>query len=346
VTPAEILIAKQRRQLMRVERNGMSEMVRAYQAVLKRMYADLDALNARIDAARAAGDEVSRAWLARQDRYRTLIDQLEQHTLAYLDQALTTTAALKGQAVDLALSHAPKLAVAQMGAAPRAAQASVEGAFDRLASRQLDEILRNSADGRPLGRLFHRIAPDTVQAARDSLANGIAQGHGPRRVAHDLRRATNLTVNRSLTIARTEMIGAYRQTASEMYRKSSVVDGWTWHADLSGRTCPACLAMHGTRHATDETLDSHLNCRCTMLPETKRWADLGFDIPDGRQPIQTGAERLAAMGEADQLAILGRRRLDAYNAGEITLDDLVRTTRHQEWGTGRRAATLTEIGLA
>lgn len=141
------------------------------------------------------------------------------------------------------------------------------------------------------------------------------------------------------------MIGAYREVSSETYRASKVVDGWTWHADLSGRTCPACLAMHGTRHSADEDMASHPNCRCTQLPQTKSWADLGFDVPDGRQAIQTGAERLAQMSEADQLAILGRRRLDAYNAGEITLDDLVRKTHHREWGAGRRTATLAELGV-
>lgn len=346
MTPAERLIARQRAQLMRVESNGMSEMVRSYQTVLDRMGSDLDALTARITAAREAGEEISTSWLHRERRYHTLIEQLERHTVAYLDRALETTLGLKRQAIGLAGSHAPKLAVAQMGPAPRAAQATIEGRFNRLPARQLDRILTNAADGRPLGQLFQRVGPAQAQAARDTLAHGVARGANPRVVARELQRATNLAPNRAMTIARTEMIGAYRETATETYKASEVVNGWTWHASLDDRCCPGCLAMHGQRFGADETLDSHPNCRCTQLPATPSWADLGFDdIPDGRQPIETGAERLGQMPEADQLAILGRRRLDAYNAGDIGLDDLVRTTKHAEWGAGRRAATLTELGV-
>jgi SPP1 gp7 family putative phage head morphogenesis protein len=88
------------------------------------------------------------------------------------------------------------------------------------------------------------------------------------------------------------------------------------------------------------------NCRCTAAPRTVSWAELGVrGVPDTRQPILSPAERFAALPEADKLAIMGRARLAAYEAGEISLDQMVRTTRSTRWGPGRRAATLKELGV-
>ncbi len=48
------------------------------------------------------------------------------------------------------------------------------------------------------------------------------------------------------------------------------------------------------------------------------------------------------MSEADQLAVLGRAKLDAYNDGLITLADLVKPTSSRRWGPGVRVASLAE----
>jgi SPP1 gp7 family putative phage head morphogenesis protein len=88
------------------------------------------------------------------------------------------------------------------------------------------------------------------------------------------------------------------------------------------------------------------NCRCAQSPNTPSWESLGFvGIPDRRPPQLTPEQRFAALPEGQRLAILGRARLAAYEAGQITLAEMVRTTDSRRWGRGRRASTLTELGV-
>lgn len=345
MTPAERLIARQRARLLKVERNGTSEIVRSYQAVLKDLNRHLAALSERINEARAAGIEVRPGWLAAERRYHALIAQHEDHTLNFLRQSLDTIMGTKGQAVTLAKADAPALATAAMGPAPTSAQAVVGNSFSQLPTSQIDYLVRRAADGRPLGELLAEIAPKATEKVKDAMLSGVARGAGVRDIARDVRKASGLAQNRALTIARQETIGAYRAVTSESYRRSPVVTDWTWYAQLDTRTCAICWAEHGTQHSDEETLDSHVCCRCSQMPRTKSWRDLGIDLPDNRPSIQPGPERFAALSEGDKLAILGRRRLDAYNRGEISLSDMVRDTEHRRWGTGKRKATLVELGV-
>jgi hypothetical protein len=83
-----------------------------------------------------------------------------------------------------------------------------------------------------------------------------------------------------------------------------------------------------------------------MVPKTLTWKELGFDVPDRRPEIEPGADRFAALPEGDRLAVLGRARFDAYERGDISLEDMVRPTESERWGPGKRLATLEELSLA
>lgn len=343
MSPAEREIAKQRARLMRIESNGMSEIARSYQVVLNDLNAHLDALTARIEQARTLGIEVRPAWLAAEDRYQALIAQHEAHTLSYLRSCIVSISSGKKLAIEQANGDVPRLASQAMGPAPYSAQAVVANSFNRLPVAQMQRMVRNAADGHPLGDLLYEIAPDSTQAVKDALNSGVARGASVETIARDVRKASGIAQNRAMLISRTEVIGVYRETALEHYRQSPVVKGWIWYAEPNA--CPVCSAEHGSEHTNDESLDSHPACRCSMMPQTVSWSELGFNIPDGRPSIQPGPERFAALPEGDKLAILGKARLDAYNAGEITLPEMVRETHSARWGDGKRTATLAELGV-
>jgi SPP1 gp7 family putative phage head morphogenesis protein len=346
MSPLEELIQRQRAELMKVESNGASAITQTYKRVEDRLAVNLALLISDIEAARDAKVEVRPNWLLTQHRYQQLLAELQEETLAFIHRAITTVTGMQESAVERAPKDAEDLTVKALGPGPEAAVAQVRQNFGRLPGRQLERLVGFAGDGKPLGDLLSELGPEQSQAAKDSLAYGVATGQSPRVIASDVATKTGMAKARALTIARTEMLRPYREVAHERFQASQVVTGWTWLAVLDARTCPVCAAMNGTEHSDDESLDTHPNCRCSAAPRTRSWADLGFaGIPDTRPPVLTPEQRFAALPEGDRLAILGARRLNAYNAGKITLAEMVRVTESKRWGPGRRAATLSELGV-
>lgn len=85
-----------------------------------------------------------------------------------------------------------------------------------------------------------------------------------------------------------------------------------------------------------EYLEGHVNCRCTLVPRPKSYAELTGDpsIPDTRPPIQTGPEAFAKLPAATQRAILGPGKHALYEAG-VPLDAMWQTHSSAEWGRSR-----------
>jgi len=84
----------------------------------------------------------------------------------------------------------------------------------------------------------------------------------------------------------------------------------------------------------------------TQCPQTPSWAQLGYSgVPDRRPRLSSGAELFEQLDHGDQLLILGRAKLDAFNTGAITLADVARETNSPRWGKGIRVATLEELGI-
>jgi SPP1 gp7 family putative phage head morphogenesis protein len=193
-------------------------------------------------------------------------------------------------------------------------------------------------------QLLDELGPEAAFRTRELLIGGLRQGWHPSRVAREVRAALGITYSRSLTIARTEMLRAYRNAALEQYRESPVVHGWVWLATLDATTCPVCIAMHGTEHDLNETLDTHPNCcRCAMVPQTVSWKDLGYrGVRETNWTPSSGSEWFARQPEPLQLAVLGRSKYTAYRNGEIGLEDLVARTRSARFGRGRRQRSLAE----
>lgn len=346
MTPLERAIARQRAALLKVEQDGAGQIIGAYRSVESRLKSNLDLLTREIAEARAAGIEVRPGWLFSRERYRQLMVELQHSTLDFLNTSLTVVTDMQRVAVGRAPEDAARLIIASLEPAPRPAIVKLRARFGKLPEGALRHLIGRATNGQPLHLLLSEIAPDSAKAVQDSLAYGVATGQNPRTIAQDVQIQSGMSRTRALAIARTETLGAYRGATKDRFLGSRVVQSWTWRAALDNRTCPACVAMNGTEHPITEQLASHPNCRCAMVPNTPSWAELGFSgIPDSRPPQLSPEQRFDALPEAERLAILGHARLDAYNAGTITLADMVQTTQSQRWGTGRQATTLTALGI-
>ena len=168
------------------------------------------------------------------------------------------------------------------------------------------------------------LAAEAERAMRRELRRGVAVGENPRQVARRMVRAledaSDLSLSRAMTIARTEQIDAHRNAGKATEAANTdVLEGWEWVAHGDERLCPACLSMHGERFPTEQPgPEGHPNCRCGRVPVTKSWAELGFTGMRERKPAGESREDiLADMPEEDLRRMLGARGYTAWRAGKF-----------------------------
>lgn len=185
----------------------------------------------------------------------------------------------------------------------------------------------------PLATLFDRLAPDIAERARRAMFTGVAAGDNPRVIARRFGRAVDLSRTRAETIARTEVLRAYRGSMRERMALSPQVNKWVWISARDRRTCAMCWAMHGETFELGEPMATHPNCRCSQAPVASR-----MPVDVGR-----GSMHFYGLDSRDQLHILGPAKYRAWKAGAIQLEDLVGFARHPEWGPVRFERSLQGI---
>src|SRR5512142_3157 len=67
--------------------------------------------------------------------------------------------------------------------------------------------------GTPLADLLAELGPEASKAVRDVLITGLALGEGPRRIGARMRSAFAGNLYRAQSVARTEILRAYREAA-------------------------------------------------------------------------------------------------------------------------------------
>lgn len=311
--------------------NGLGD---AYGVALTAVRQESARVAAQIDEARRRGTVIDEAWLAREG-YLTRLERVASDRVRLFATSAATV-------IDDAV-----LAEVASGSedAARLLRATLPASVAReLGTTPLDVIVARVVPGGRLRMILDQLPADAAQRAREALIRAVALGHNPTRTAGHVRDALGGNLARAVTIARTETISAYRDAALARYRASGVVDGWVWDSTRDARTCAVCWAMHGSQHRVDEPFASHPNCRCTPLPLTKLWADLGVrGVPETRfQPV-AGETLFARLPASRQREVLGPGKLDLYRAGRIGLADLVQPTVHPVYGRGLRERPIRDL---
>jgi SPP1 gp7 family putative phage head morphogenesis protein len=340
----EQALARNRAELAAREADAFRTLTRAYTDAYRRTSSDLERLMDRVEQARLAGTATSPAWLYQERRYLTLITELGRQ----LEEAAAVTRdVVTGEqraAIELAQRHSLGLVDAELGTAPDGVTA-IAGSWARLNTSAVEQALGYQAAGSPLRTLLDGLAPDGVRQIGGAIVTGIATGKSPRETARIVSNAFGVNASRSLTIARTETMRAYRESSRQAYLANpAVVTGWTWVSALDRRTCACCYALHGSTHKADEQLDGHPSCRCVMAPITPTWKELlgnaGSGITDTRVKLETGPARFAKLDPEVQRQILGPGKHRLYVQGKLELRDVVQRSRSRAWGTMRREASI------
>lgn len=318
-----------RNDLRAITDTQVRDLVRAWATAWDEVSVDLEATLVDI-ATTADGKRVTRAMVMRSRRLTNALTVIrgQLDTLA-TDAGVRITADL-GKVVDDAAATQAAIVASQLPAGERDAV----DAWSRVNPRSLAAIVRRSTE--QITALTWPLSAEASRAVRRELIRGEAAGSNPRDVARKMVRRVEGRFNgglpRATTIARTEMLDAHREAATRSrLANADVLTGWVWHAELSTRTCPACWAMDGTVHDVGEVGPAgHQNCRCTALPQAKSWTDLGFPDLDEPRSIKPNARtHFVSLPDADQRAILGPARWDAWRRGDYPMDawSTVRKTR-------------------
>lgn len=198
--------------------------------------------------------------------------------------------------------------------------------------------IRRNYDARALASIINRttqqvtslalpLSDEATAAMKSALIRGVAIGENPRDTARAMMKKVNGQFEggrrRAENIARTEMMDAYRASAKRTDDElAHLVKGWEWRSALNDRTCLACLGMNGREFPLDQPgPEGHPSCRCTRVPVLKKFSDLGFgDVPEPvspNGPPLNGPDWLEQQDSATQLKIMGRKRYDAWKAGDF-----------------------------
>jgi hypothetical protein len=274
----------------------------------------------------------SRRVIERTARAMSALDVIAAALTRLADLTRSQTLIAVAQAARIALDGQGELVASQL---PYGSTQAYAARYRRQQPDTVDAIVRRTAE--QINAAHWPLAEEATASMKRELIRGVVVGDNPRtaaaRMLRNLESEFNGGLSRALNLARTETLDAHRQ-AAEIGQEAheDVLDGWVWTAELNssrGRTCPSCFALHGTVHPMSEPgpID-HQQGRCSRTPKTKSWADLGFDIPEPADLIQDAREVFDALPEQERVAIMGRRRLELLDAGEIDWADLsqLRTT--------------------
>lgn len=274
---------------------------------------------------------------------------MQQALERYIKVAEGITTDAQGHAIGLGTNDMGRLVDAEM-------PESLGYSFARPDDRALRAMVGFTQSGAPLSSLFERLAPEMMASVRQTLLNGIALGTNPGVLAYQLRGPLGIPLWRSLTIARTETLRAYREgQRATIAANADVLEGWVWRSARDRRTCEVCWANDGKEFplpmslresslSAVEVMETHVNCRCTMVPRAKSYAEiLGDDTtPDNRTQWGTGQEAFDKMPEAHKLEILGPGKYALYRQG-VPLDAMWKQSYSPEWGSSRVSRSIADI---
>lgn len=334
-SPLLLAAARFRAALLRAERQAAARLVRAYGTAYQRLQGDIEALLAAI----AALESPTWGQVQRLSLYRALLAAIEDQVGRYAIIAENEIAQGVEASITAALRDSQRLVAAAL---PGFDPVRLRAAWATLNPEAVMAMAGFLGDDSPLYVSLRRLGADVAAIVADHLRDGIVLGYNPRKVARLIRDSTGQGLTWSLNTARTANLWAYRTANHASYQANShVVEGWVWWAELgSGRTCLSCVNMHGSLHPLDEVLNDHHSGRCTPLPQTRSYRELGLDVAEERPAITTGEAWFRGLPAAEQRAIMGPAMYDAWKAGQFTFADLSAAYTDDVYGPMLREASL------
>lgn len=331
-------LATLRRELNEREEQAAEEMLRTWLASKQSVQYNLDNLIAKIEALGGEPTPVQTLRLAEWQLVMRQIDGEIERLQTVVNRELPSA-----QEDTVRITAQSSIEIIYRGMGPGLPESQMLQVL-RFNPATVETLVASVREGTPLRSLLNDLKDDAKDHFTRVMASGLAKGESPRILGKELASALDLPIQRATTIARTEMNRTYRETALTTYKESTAVRGWRWLCARNARTCGMCLAMDGKEFPTDVPFGSHPNCRCSAVPLTKSWKEMGYpDIPDRRPTILPAHEWFEKQNDKTKLRILGPTKFQMYKDGELQLDDLIGYRKDKEWGPTRWERSLKQI---
>lgn len=312
------LADKFRKNLLKLDADSMRRLVNAYQDLYGRLGDKIEKLVLKLETQ----PEWTRSQVTRLAQYGELIKEIERELKGFQEYARVEISTSARNAISFAVYDTNKYLKALGYAKPA-----------MLPTAAIETML---AFLQPEGEMYKRLAGLGVERAlsiSNKLLEGIGLGYNPRKVAGLITDELGQGLTSALRMARTSQLYAYREATRANYiANDNVVKGWIWWAELDSETCMSCVAMHGTVHELDETLDDHHNGRCAMLPY------LGDNAPEA-----TGKDWFDRQDEATQRSMMGATKFEAWKEGKFEFGQLSSTHTDDVYGEMRGETPLKDL---
>jgi SPP1 gp7 family putative phage head morphogenesis protein len=326
------LVQDLRAQLDMVVDEQSRDLVRMWATAFDEVAPDLN--TALVDLLTTPGERITRAQMLRSQRLMGALEIIAERLEVLAGEAgVRITGDLAG-VIETAGAAQASVIDSQL---PPGSRLVDPAGWARVDAAQIEAIVERSTQ-----RIVSTLQPlpdDVMDVVRRELIRSVAAGSNPRVTARRMVGRVEGHVNgrwgltRALAIARTETVDAHREAARvSQLENADVLTGWEWACKLDARSCPACWAMHGTRFdLTEPGPLGHPQCRCARLPRTASWEELGFDIEEPEDLMPDAAAQFELLSEADQRAVLGPLRFDAWQAGEYPIEAWAQRRENPGW---------------
>lgn len=312
------LADKFRKNLLKLDADSMRRLVNAYQDLYGRLGDKIEKLVLKLETQ----PEWTRSQVTRLAQYGELIKEIERELKGFQEYARVEISTSARNAISFAVYDTNKYLKALGYVKPA-----------MLPTAAIETML---AFLQPEGEMYKRLmglGAERALSISNKLLEGIGLGYNPRKVAGLITKEIGMGLTDSLRMARTSQLYAYREATRANYiANDNVVKGWIWWAELDSETCMSCVAMHGTVHELDETLDDHHNGRCAMLPY------LGDNAPEA-----TGKDWFDRQDEATQRSMMGKDKFDAWKEGKFEFGQLSSTHTDDVYGEMRGETPLKDL---
>lgn len=316
------LIAARRRELDQVLADLDLALIKAWVGAWNDLSVEFDAALTELMLAAKDG-RVTGSQAAKNVRLRKALSLAVERLDELAQFAEVTTQA---DVIRVALAAAQSQIDVALSQLPPSGQVAALPVFTRVSDAAMDFIVARATQQIHMG--LQPLSGDAVAVMKRNLVRGIAVGDNPRTVARRMLRQAEQGFNggltRAMTIARTEMLDAHRAaTQAADQANADLTTGWVWGASLDARTCPSCLAQHGSFHPVEEfgPIDHHQG-RCDRIPKTKTWRELGFDIDEPEDVLPDSREWFDELTDDTKQRIMGPARLELLDSGAIRWEDL------------------------